>query len=137
MHALELFVQGEPVNAIEDATGVNRRQLYRWLERGLSRHTEGYVFGFCALQPHSGVAPYAWLKGVVVQGEGSSRGTARPSRSFSSAIPRLERGCACRSSGAACHSARLSPTDGCTADCAACSHSTSLFCRSVVLLAAR
>ncbi|MFM0126248.1 hypothetical protein P0D73_46910, partial [Paraburkholderia sp. RL18-101-BIB-B] len=29
MHALELFVQGEPVHAIEKATGVNRRQLYR------------------------------------------------------------------------------------------------------------
>jgi putative transposase len=44
MHALELFVQGEPVHAIEKATGVNRRQLYRWLERGLSLHSDGCVF---------------------------------------------------------------------------------------------
>ncbi|SAL34650.1 integrase catalytic region [Caballeronia udeis] len=76
MHALELFVQGEPVHAIENSTGVNRRQLYRWLERGLSLHADGCVFGFRALQPHSRVVPYARLTGVVVQGERGSRGTA-------------------------------------------------------------
>jgi len=76
MHALELFVQGEPVHAIEKATGVNRRQLYRWLERGLSLHADGCVFGFRALQPHSRVASYARLTGVVVQGERGSRGAA-------------------------------------------------------------
>jgi putative transposase len=76
MHALELFVQGEPVHAIEKSTGVNRRQLYRWLERGLSLHPDGCIFGFRALQPHSRVIPYARLTGVVVQGERGSRGTA-------------------------------------------------------------
>jgi hypothetical protein len=76
MHALELFVQGEPVDAIEKSTGVNRRQLYRWLERCLSLHPDGCVFGFRALQPYSRVVPYARLTGVVVQGEWGSRGTA-------------------------------------------------------------
>ena len=69
MQALELFAQGEPVQAIENSTGVNRRQLYRGLERGLSLHPDGCIFGFHALQPHSRVAPYARLTGVVVQGE--------------------------------------------------------------------
>ena len=101
MHALELFVQGEPVHAIEKATGVNRRQLYRWLERGLSLHSDGCVFGFRALQPHSRVASYARLTGVVVQGSEAAAGPQGRSRSFSSDIPCWQHGCACRSSGVA------------------------------------
>ena len=120
MHALELFVQGEPVHAIEKATGVNRRQLYRWLERGLSLHSDGCVFGFRALQPHSRVAPYARLTGVVVQGERGSRGAAGALRSFSSDTPCSQRGSASRSSGAAYHSGRFTPTGDCTPDCTAC-----------------
>ena len=53
MHALELFVQGEPVQAIEDSTGVNRRQLYRWLERG----------------PDAGRRPFDVIAGLSVRQE--------------------------------------------------------------------
>jgi hypothetical protein len=50
IQAIERFARGEPVKAIEQSTGVNRRQLYRWLERGLSPHPDGRIFGFRGLR---------------------------------------------------------------------------------------
>lgn len=45
------YAAGESVKAIERSTGVNRRQLYRWLERAQAPHPDGRPFGFRALTP--------------------------------------------------------------------------------------
>jgi transposase InsO family protein len=74
MHAIERFARGEPVSGIEQSTGVNRRQLYRWLERGLAPHPDGRIFGFRGLQSYVRVAEYARLSQITVRGEGGSRG---------------------------------------------------------------
>ncbi|WP_245254181.1 helix-turn-helix domain-containing protein [Paraburkholderia sp. LEh10] len=75
MQAIERYAQGECVKDIEQATGVNRRQLYRWLERGLSLHPDGRVYGFRALLKHVRIGGYVRLSPVTVRGERGSRGT--------------------------------------------------------------
>jgi hypothetical protein len=52
MDAVERYVRGGCISDIELATGVNRRQLYRLLERGLAQHPAGRIFGFRALLKH-------------------------------------------------------------------------------------
>jgi transposase-like protein len=52
MQAIERYARGEPVKDIEEATGVNRRQLYRLLERALEPHRDGRIFEFRALIAH-------------------------------------------------------------------------------------
>ncbi|WP_408375207.1 helix-turn-helix domain-containing protein [Paraburkholderia nemoris] len=43
------YIDGQSIREIEKSTGVNRRQLYRWLERAQAQHPDGRVFGFRAL----------------------------------------------------------------------------------------
>ncbi|EKS72786.1 integrase catalytic region [Burkholderia sp. SJ98] len=74
MQAIERYARGESVKDIELATGVNRRQLYRWLERGLSLHPDGRVYGFRALVAHVRVGDYVRVSPVTVRGERGSRG---------------------------------------------------------------
>jgi hypothetical protein len=76
MQAIERFARGESVKGIEQSTGVNRRQLYRWLERGLSHHPDGRIYGFRGLQNYVRVTEYARLGQITVRGERGSRGTA-------------------------------------------------------------
>ncbi|BCG01575.1 hypothetical protein PPGU19_095350 (plasmid) [Paraburkholderia sp. PGU19] len=76
MQAIERFARGEPVKGIEQSTGVNRRQLYRLLERGLSLHPDGRIYGFRGLQSYVRVTEYARLGQITVRGERGSRGTA-------------------------------------------------------------
>jgi putative transposase len=42
--AIERYANDEPVGSIETATGVNRRQLYRLLDRALSLHADGRLY---------------------------------------------------------------------------------------------
>lgn len=49
IEAVERYARGERVKDIEKVTGVNRRQIYRWIERGLAPHPDGRIFGFRAL----------------------------------------------------------------------------------------
>jgi putative transposase len=74
--AVMRFVAGESVTAIEHATGVNRRQLYRWLERAMLPHPDGRPFGFRALVRYTHIAEYIRIQDVHVRGERGSRGAA-------------------------------------------------------------
>lgn len=58
VQAVMAYVQGESVKQIERSTGVDRRQLYRWLERAVSIHPDGRPFGFRALVRYARVTDY-------------------------------------------------------------------------------
>ncbi len=62
--AVERYARGERVKDIEKVTGVNRRQIYRWLERGLAPHPDGRIFGFRALLAHVRVNEYVRVSPV-------------------------------------------------------------------------
>jgi putative transposase len=74
IQAIERYARGEPVKDIEDATGVNRRQLYRLLERALEPHRDGRIFGFRALIAHVRVTEYVRVRPVTFPGERGNRG---------------------------------------------------------------
>ncbi|MDR5748677.1 integrase [Caballeronia sp. LZ029] len=76
MQAIERFARGEAITSIEQATGVNRRQLYRWLKRGMSTHPDGRIFGFRGLHKYRRVAAYVRVSKITVHGERGSRGAA-------------------------------------------------------------
>ena len=67
--ALERYAKDEPVRSIEAATGVNRRQLYRLLDRALSPHADGRLYGFRALVAHARVTEYTRMLPVTLRGE--------------------------------------------------------------------
>jgi len=73
--AVERYVHGDSIQAIEQATGINRRQLYRWLERCLVQHEDGRLYGFRALICQQRIVAYTRITKVTVQGERGSRGT--------------------------------------------------------------
>lgn len=70
------YTAGESVKAIERSTGINRRQLYRWLERAQAPHPDGRPFGFRALIRYLRIADYERVRDVQVRGERGSRGAA-------------------------------------------------------------
>lgn len=74
MQAIERYARGESVKDIEQATGVNRKQLYRLLERGMLPHPDGRIYGFRALVAHARVVDYVRVQPVVMRGERGSRG---------------------------------------------------------------
>lgn len=74
--AVVRYVDGESVKAIEQSTGVNRRQLYRWLERALLPHPDGRPFGFRALVRYMRIGGYVRVRDVRVHGERGSCGAA-------------------------------------------------------------
>jgi uncharacterized membrane protein YccC len=74
--ALERYAAGEPIKAIEQSTGVNRRQLYRWLARAMLQHPDGRPVGFRALVRYLRIAEYVRIRDVQVRGERGSCGTA-------------------------------------------------------------
>lgn len=74
MQAIERYALGESVKDIEDATGVNRRQLYRLLERALEQHHDGRIFGYRALIAHVRVTEYVRVRPVTLPGERGNRG---------------------------------------------------------------
>nr|WP_321167037.1 helix-turn-helix domain-containing protein [Caballeronia cordobensis] len=75
MQAIERYARGESVKDIEEATGVNRRQLYRLLERALESHSDGRIFGFRALIAHVRVRDYVRMMPVTFTGGLGNRGT--------------------------------------------------------------
>lgn len=64
IEAVERYARGERVKDIEKVTGVNRRQIYRWLERGLAPHPDGRIFGFRAVLAHVRVNEYVRVSPV-------------------------------------------------------------------------
>jgi len=64
VHAVMAYVQGESVKQIEHSTGINRRQLYRWLERAGAIHPDGRLFGFRALLRYARSTDYVRMCAV-------------------------------------------------------------------------
>ncbi|PMS34975.1 integrase-like protein [Trinickia symbiotica] len=75
-HAVVRYLAGDSVKTIERSTGINRRQLYRWLERAQAPHPDGRPFGFRALIRYLRVAEYGRVRDVQVRGDRGSRGAA-------------------------------------------------------------
>ncbi len=48
-NAIQLYVSGTPLTVIEEASGIGRKQLYRLLQRCLTPHDDGQLFGFRGL----------------------------------------------------------------------------------------
>ena len=74
--AVVRYAAGESIKSIEEMTGVDRRQLYRWLERALALHPDGRPFGFRAFIRYEHISVYERVRKVQVLGERGSRGTA-------------------------------------------------------------
>lgn len=56
--SIELFAAESTVHAIEEHTGINRRQLYRLLDRCMTPAPDGQLFGFRGLLKHRRIVPY-------------------------------------------------------------------------------
>lgn len=72
--AIEQYARGVAIKEIEQTTGVDRRQIYRLLERALAMHPDGRIYGFRALIAHTRVAEYVRMSPVKLNGERGSRG---------------------------------------------------------------
>ncbi|CAE6862245.1 DDE-type integrase/transposase/recombinase [Paraburkholderia domus] len=62
--AVVRYAAGESVKSIELSTGVNRRQLYRLLERATLPHPDGRPYGFRALVRYTRIAEYTRVRAV-------------------------------------------------------------------------
>ncbi|WP_224082783.1 transposase family protein [Cupriavidus laharis] len=81
--ALVRYAEGDSLRQIEKATGVNRRELYRWLERAMAPHSDGRPYGFRALGRYMRIAEYARVSSVNFGGErGNSGGAGALSQLF-------------------------------------------------------
>lgn len=81
--ALVRYAEGESLRQIEKTTGVNRRELYRWLERAMIPHSDGRPYGFRALGRYMRIAEYARVSTVQIGGErGNSGGAGALSQLF-------------------------------------------------------
>ncbi len=87
--AVELYCEHTAIGRIEDLTGVDRRQLYRLLERCVQVHEDGRVFGFRGLVRYARVADYQRIARLHVHPLGGSRGTAGAFASLLQAHPGL------------------------------------------------
>ncbi|TFE36768.1 integrase [Paraburkholderia dipogonis] len=67
--AIERYAHCESIRSIETATGVNRKQLYRLLDRALALHPDGRIYGFRALVAHARVTEYTRMLPVVLRGD--------------------------------------------------------------------
>ncbi len=65
MEAVRLYVNHEPVQAIESATGVGRSGLYRLIRRCIQPHPDGRIRGFRALIPYGRAKRYERIKPVA------------------------------------------------------------------------
>jgi putative transposase len=74
--AVELYAGHTPIAQIETLTGVDRRQIYRLIERCLKIHEDGRVFGYRALVPHVRVSGYQRVAKMRRLPRGGSRGAA-------------------------------------------------------------
>ena len=87
--AVELYMRRTAIGQIEHETGVDRRQLYRLLDRCAQTHADGRVFGFRALVRYSRVADYKRIARLHLHPPGGSRGTAGAFSTLLQARPSL------------------------------------------------
>jgi hypothetical protein len=64
VQAVMAYVQGESIKQIERSTGIDRRQLYRWLERAGAMHPDRRPFGFRALVSYTRSTDYVRVRAV-------------------------------------------------------------------------
>jgi putative transposase len=76
MLAVQQYANGRAIKGIELEHGINRRQLYRWLERALAQHDDGRINGYRGLISGVRFNRYERLNPVVIRGEQGSRGAA-------------------------------------------------------------
>jgi hypothetical protein len=70
--AVELYAKGRSIEHIQATTGLDRRTLYRAIERALKAHPDGRPWGFRALIPALRVKAYARRAPPVQRGRGLS-----------------------------------------------------------------
>jgi putative transposase len=74
--AVELYAARIAIRQIEEQTGVDRREIYRLIDRCTKVHEDGRAFGYRALVPYARVAGYQRVAQVRIGNTGGSRGTA-------------------------------------------------------------
>ncbi len=74
--AVALYAEGLSLHEIVKQTKIERRQLYRLLERCIAIHQDGRPFGFRALIPNQWVRNFTRQKHLNTLVSGGSRGTA-------------------------------------------------------------
>jgi len=89
--AIRLFVceLNVPLSAIETRTGLQRRQLYRQLQRCLEKHPDGRIMGFRALVPFRRVKPY--IRSASAEGRVDKSGSAGAFSQLLARYPELEK----------------------------------------------
>jgi hypothetical protein len=70
--AIEFYSSGLPIGEVEERTRVDRRTLYRMIERALRRHPDGRPWGFRALIPSLRTVAYERRKTSNGKGRGLS-----------------------------------------------------------------
>jgi putative transposase len=84
--AVEQYCRGRPIDEIEDESRVDRRVLYRLIERAVQPHPDGRPWGFRALIPGMHVRAYQRFKTTV----GARDGLAGSFRQLMDRYPPLE-----------------------------------------------
>ncbi|MDM0118078.1 integrase, partial [Variovorax sp. J22R133] len=74
--AIELYAAGQTLEQIELRTGINRRQLYRQLDRCMAPHEDGRPFGWRAITPYARIRRYQRRARVAPSRDGTGRGAA-------------------------------------------------------------
>lgn len=88
--AVRRYVQGTPVSEVEQATGVARTQLYRLIERCVSRHSDGRIYGWRALLPHLRTKTYTRIDKVGPGAPGKFGGASGAMTQLLERYPLLE-----------------------------------------------
>ena len=74
--AIELYAAGQTLRHIEQCTGIDRRQLYRMLERCVAPHEDGRPFGWRAAISYTHVHGYKRCARVAHTPDGAGPGAA-------------------------------------------------------------
>lgn len=88
--AITLFSKGEPLAVIEARTGVVRSQLYAFLKKATSSHTDGRLYGYRALIPYVRVKRYQRETPIERQSHHSKGGVTGAMTNLLAAYPELE-----------------------------------------------
>ena len=73
---IELYARNASVAEIEKHTGIDRRQLYRMLDRCMATHDDGRVLGWRALVPQARVGSYQRTARIGIDRSGRGLGAA-------------------------------------------------------------
>jgi len=70
--AVELYAARMAIRKIEEQTGVDRREIYRLVDRCTKVHEDGRAFGYRALVPYARVAGYQRVARVRIASTGAA-----------------------------------------------------------------